>query len=867
MRPPTGAGKTTRVPPALLDSGLAGKGQILLLQPRRLAARAAAWRMAEERGTPLGEEIGYQVRFERRAGRQTRILALTEGLLVRMLHDDPLLEQVGIIIFDEFHERTLAADLALAIARRLQREVRPDLKLLVMSATLDPEPIARFLGDCPRIESSGRLHPVAVSYLRHDDRQPIHAQVAAGVRQVFAQTSGDVLAFLPGVGEIRRTSRELESLAAESEIAVMELYGDLPLDRQQAVLQPSGRRKIVLATNVAETSVTIPGVTGVVDSGLARINRVDPALGINRLDLCRISRASADQRAGRAGRTAPGVCLRLWTEQSQRALAEYDTPEIERVDLTGALLELLCWDERAAADFTWFEPPSAQRLEQARRLLRQLGATDDLGLTDLGRRMGRMPAEPRIARLLCESRNVGHADRLALAGALLSERDPFVRSLDGPSPTAARHRSNSDVLDRITALEEFERTGRPQTEVGTLDANTARFILRARDQLLRECGDESPNAPANDADEAVRRAILAAFADRVARRRDAAGRRAAMVGGRGVRLHERSAVGDAPLFVCVELEETGKSESLVRQASAIERDWLPAAAQSTAVDVQYDPERKRIAAYRRTRYFDLVIDEAATNVPPDFDATPLLAQAAVEQLDKNFSQDEAGLRYLARVRSLAQWMPELKLPDLGDDPIRGLLPELCRGCRSLDEVRRAALTPAIQARLTPQQIQAVAREAPERITVPSGSQISLDYEPGQPPVLAVRIQEVFGLKRNAARGRRPRGRRDAPAGPQYAAAASHDRPGKLLAHDLRGSSQRTPPPLPQTRLAGRPDDGTAAARAEEALEKTLSELYSASLRHCAFALIDGAASLAGMIFCSASHSNNFFCHSSHIGPE
>ncbi len=297
LRAPTGAGKTTRVPPALLDAGLVGEGQVLLLQPRRLAARAAAWRIAEERGSPLGQEVGYQVRFERKATRQTRLLVLTEGLFVRMLQDDPLLEHVGAVVFDEFHERTLNADLSLAISRRLQMEVRPDLKLLVMSATLDPGQIARFLGDCPQIESAGRMHPVAISYLRHDDRSPIHLQVAEGVRQVIGQTRGDVLAFLPGVGEIRRTGRELQSLAGEMNVSIMELYGDLPLERQQAVLRRGDCQKIVLATNVAETSVTIEGITAVVDSGLARTNRVDPALGLNRLDVCRISRASADQRA------------------------------------------------------------------------------------------------------------------------------------------------------------------------------------------------------------------------------------------------------------------------------------------------------------------------------------------------------------------------------------------------------------------------------------------------------------------------------------------------------------------------------------------------------------------------------------------
>ncbi len=753
LRAPTGAGKTTRVPPALLDAGLGGERQILVLQPRRLAARAAAWRMAEERGKPLGGEIGYQVRFERKASRHTRILVLTEGLLIRMLHDDPLLEKVSLIVFDEFHERTLDADLALAIARRLQTEVRSDLKLLVMSATLDPGPIARFLGDCPQVEVTGRLHPVAIRYLRYDQRSPIPIQVADGVREVLSQTTGDVLAFLPGVAEIRRTARELQSFAAESDLALLELYGDLPLEQQQAVLRRSGRRKIVLATNVAETSVTIEGITGVVDSGLARIRRVDSAHGINRLDVCRISRASADQRAGRAGRTAPGVCLRLWTEQAHRSLAEHELPEVARLDLSGALLELLCWDEQAATRFSWFEAPPPERLEQARMLLGQLGATDDRGLTELGRRMGRLPAEPRIARLLCEGRRLGHIERIALLAALLSERDPF-RGSDIPGQHAASRRwSNSDVLDRVVALEEYERSRTLQSEAGVLDANVAKFILRARDQLIRACAADMEDQhrqlesqPAVDADEAVQRAILVAFTDRVARRREATGRRAIMVGGRGVRLDNRSAVRDAPLFVCVDLEEVGQSESVVRQASAIERDWLSANLITTKVEVEFDPERKRVVAFRRTRFCDLVIDEAATNIPADFDAAPLLAKAAAEQFDQDFCQDEAGLRYLARVRFLAKWMPELKLPDLGDDPVRGLLNQLCHGCRSLDDVRRAPLTPAIQALLTPQQIQAIAREAPERLTVASGSQIALRYESDQSPVLAVRIQEVFGMK-------------------------------------------------------------------------------------------------------------------------
>jgi ATP-dependent helicase HrpB len=756
LRAPTGAGKTTRVAPAIWDAGLAGRGQVVLLQPRRLATRAAAWRMAEERGTPLGVEVGYQVRFERKAGLKTRVLVMTEGLFIRRLQDDPLLEHVGAVLFDEFHERSLDADLALAITRRLQIEVRPELKLLVMSATLDPAPIARFLGDCPRIEATGRLHPVAVSYLRHDDRSPIHVQVAAGVRQIVSETKGDVLAFLPGVGEIRRTARELASFAADNDLALMELFGDLPLDQQQSVLRPAERRKIVLATNVAETSVTIEGVTGVVDSGLARINRLNPSLGINRLDVSRISRASADQRAGRAGRTASGVCLRLWTEATQRGLAGHELPEIARVDLSGALLHLLSWGQSDVAGFPWFEQPAAERVEQALALLRQLGAIDAGSpgrLTDLGCRMGRLPVEPRIARLLREAANLGQAKRSALVAALLSERDPFSRRSEGGPPPAARHWSNSDVLDRVAALEDFERGGQRDSDLGRLDAGAARFILRARDQLfcelsadLRSLLDLGKAEPTIDSDETVRRSLFAAYPDRVARRRDPAGRWAVMVGGRGVRLHERSAVREAPLFVCVDLEEIGQAEAIVRQASAIERDWLPAESLATSIDIEYDRERQRVVAFRRTRYFDLVLDEAATSIPADFDAAPLLAQAAAEQLDPHFCQDEAGIKYLARVRSLAKWMPELNLPDFGDDPIRGLLGELCRGCRSLDEVRRAPLTPAIQSRLSSEQIRAVAREVPERLPVPSGSQIALHYEPGQAPVMAVRIQEIFGLR-------------------------------------------------------------------------------------------------------------------------
>lgn len=697
--------------------------------------------MAAERGVALGDEVGYQVRFERKSTRATRILAMTDGLFVRMLQDDACLERVGAVVFDEFHERSIHTDLALAMVRRVQQEIRPELKVVVMSATLAAMPVSRYLDDCPTLESEGRLHPVTISYLRHESQSPLPAATAAGVRQVIEQTSGDVLVFLPGVGEIRRTADELANFARDQNLSLMGLYGDMPLEQQQAVLRRAERRKIVLATNVAETSVTIEGITGVVDTGLARVLRLDPAIGLDRLELTRISKASADQRAGRAGRLAPGVCLRLWTEQQQRTLSEQLAPEIQRVDLAGPALELLAWGEKDLAAFPWFDAPPSFALEHALALLQRLGAYDGRQVTPLGREMVRLPVHPRVARILLEGRRLGHPEAVALAGALLAERDPF-RVARG----ASNHRSESDVLDRLHALAEFDRSGRTDTELGRLDRNAGRFILRARDQLLRllENAPRDNRAAGVTADEAILRALLAGFPDRLAKRREAGARRAVLVGGRGVRIVDESAVSDAMLFVCVDLEEIGKSDSLARQISAVEREWLPDEMLSTTVDVEFDPARERVLAFRRSRWQDLVIDESITNVPADFDTAPILAQAAAERIESLKLDDEAA-QLIARVRSLREWMPELDLPLLSDQPLRELLPQLCVGCLSLADIRKAPVVHAIKAMLTPSQLAAVEREAPARLRVPTGSQITLQYEFGQPPVLAVRIQELFGM--------------------------------------------------------------------------------------------------------------------------
>jgi ATP-dependent helicase HrpB len=754
LQAPTGAGKTTRVPPALLDAGFAKHGQILLLEPRRLAARAAARRISFERGTKLGEQIGYQVRFDQCCTSQTEILVVTDGVLIRKLQDDPFLESISAILFDEFHERSLNVDLALAMVRRVQQTVRPDLKVVVMSATLTAEPVAKFLGNCPIITSDGRLYPVAIRYLTQISSLPMASQAAHAVVALLSETPGDILVFLAGVREIYQTEKALNALVIDETLAILPLYGDLPPEQQDAVLGKHARRKIVLATNVAETSVTIEGVTGVVDTGEVRQLQFDLGVGLDRLVLTRISQASADQRAGRAGRTGPGVCLRLWLEREQRGLPAQTDPEIRRVDVAAPVLELLCWGETDVAGFPWFEAPRPDALSQALLLLKRLGATEDDQPTAIGREIVRLPVHPRLARMLIEARQLRVADRVALIAALLTERDPFERTdFRASGPRGAQHHSVSDVLDRVQALEEFQKQGRTETSLGRLNPGAARFLLQAQQQLWKLIGDfdrrllaTRSGAVVRNKDEAVLRSILAAFPDRVARRRESFGRKGVMVGGRGVRLMDSSPVLEPELFVCVDTD-AGQGEILVRMASGIERNWLIEDEIRTTVDVSFDPVTEKVVAMRRTRYFDLVIEEAVVTPPADCDVSGVLADAARQHLGSILPADDSDFSvFLSRVRCLKAWLPGCGLPDFDDKLIENLLPRLCVRARSFADLRKAPWLAAVKSELTYPQQQLLDREAPERIPVPSGSQIALHYEIGRSPVLAVRIQELFGLQ-------------------------------------------------------------------------------------------------------------------------
>lgn len=505
---PPGAGKTTRLPPALVAARFLGeysssKGgrQVVLLQPRRVAARAAASRIAEERNWILGAEVGYQIRFENRTSPHTRLRVVTEGILTRQIQSDPFLEGVGCVILDEFHERSIHTDLALALLREIQMTVRGDLRVVVMSATMNPRPVAEFLGDAPVFESEGRLFPVEVEFQDRPDPRPtpLWEKTAAAIRRVMSATldppapSGispassapaalavspaHLLVFLPGIGEIRRVESEIQDLLRDSANELHILHSSVSNENQDRALRPSRRRKIILATNIAETSITIDGVRTVIDGGLARVLVNDTRLGIDRLELRRISRASADQRAGRAGRTGPGRCIRLWSRAEDGALEAADVPEIHRVDLASTLLALKTYGVRNPADFRWFEPPRPDALARAERLLWMLGAADADGkITPLGRDMARLPLHPRIARMLMAGAEQGRTREAATLAALLSERDILA---DAP-----QHRRRdagwvgaSDVLDRLDWIE--SRAG-----AGRLDPQAVRSVERIRDDLI-----------------------------------------------------------------------------------------------------------------------------------------------------------------------------------------------------------------------------------------------------------------------------------------------------------------------------------------------------------------------------------------------
>ena len=746
LRAAPGAGKTTRVPAALLDAGLAGGRHVLVLEPRRIAARAAAEYVARERGGTVGGEIGYCVRLEQRGGRDTRLWFVTEGIFGRRLGTDPFLEDTGIVVLDEFHERHLQGDVALAVVRELQESVRPDLRLVVMSATLDTAALEAALGDTVVLTSEGRAFPVDVEHDEAPADRPLALRVAAAVRRALA-TPGDVLVFLPGAAEIRRAAEALAPLATAEGLDVLPLHGDLPLDAQERALHPGARRRIVLATNVAETALTVDGVTTVVDSGLARVARFDARHGLNALRLQPISRAAATQRAGRAGRTAPGRCIRLWSRADEMSRRAHETPEVLRLDLARTLLDLRAWGLRDASGLAWLDPPPAPALARAERLLGLLGAVDAAGaLTAIGRRMIELPAEPRIARLLVEAERAGAAADGALVAALASERDilaagrAFGRTRDfppGPSDLRLRMELFADAARRRFGADACRTLG--------LDPRAVHAVERVRRQLARLLA--GPGAGAASAD-ALGRAALAGFPDRVARRRAPGAPRAVMVGGTGVVLAPESVVREAELFVALDVERGTGPDARVRIASAIEAAWLetlfPGAVHEERV-LLFDAARERVVERVQTRYQDLVLAETV-RTPRDRPAASAVLAAAVRADPAAAGVlDDAEGALLARIRFLARTMPELAWPNDPAVLVAEALEAVASGKTTLAELRAADVEGAILGLLTARQRGALAREAPATLRLPSGREAPVRYPPERPPAVAARIQELFGL--------------------------------------------------------------------------------------------------------------------------
>lgn len=745
---PTGSGKSTQVPQMLLEAGLAGGGQVIVLEPRRVAARTLAARVARERGVRLGGEVGYQVRLDDRTGAGTRLTFVTEGILVRRLQDDPELRGIGAVILDEFHERNLLSDVALGWLRELTAARRPDLKLVVMSATLDADAVAGFLG-CPVLRAEGRAFPVTLSWPPYLSSAPA-SQLAAETVARIVQTGepGDILVFMPGMGEIQATLNALRGERLPEPVLLLPLHGELPPDQQDLAFAPADRRKVIVATNVAETSVTIEGVQHVVDSGLARVARYDAERGLTSLLIEPVSQASAEQRRGRAGRTAPGVCHRLWTENSHRSRPARNTPEIQRADLAETVLLLHSLGLPRAADFPWLDAPEPGAVERAEALLTLLGALEldaggGLRLTETGRDMQRIPAHPRFARMLAEARRRGCAAAAALCAALVGGRDLLVRAAkadprarDARDDFAEGAASDFEALMRAWCWARDARFDLDACRSRGIHAQTAREVAATFRQFLALAGLDARCAddfePPADTLE-LRKCLLAGFADQLAARRDQGTLECRLVGGGTGTLARESAASEAPLVAVGAVREVGNlagTRTLLTLATAVEPAWLaelyPQHAKVT-VEHEYDRQHRRVAALDVSRFLDLEIARKHRREVDPAGAGRCLAEAAVQGLFELPNFTHALRQFVARLNLLAAALPELELPPFDDAARTAAFARAFHGLTLAKEAQQAPLAGALHAHLAAGQREWVEELAPVSVTPPGGKPLKLTY--------------------------------------------------------------------------------------------------------------------------------------------
>jgi ATP-dependent helicase HrpB len=732
LQAPPGAGKTTRVPLALLDQSWLSGGRIVMLEPRRLAARASARHMASSLGEPVGATVGFRTRGETRIGRRTRIEVVTEGVLTRMLQHDPALESVGMLIFDEFHERSLHADVGLALALESQALIRPELRVLVMSATLDGASVASLLGDAPVIASEGRVFPVTTHYRPRRAEQSVEGAVVSAVAHALEQHDGSLLVFLPGAGEIRRTRALLEGANLPLDVRVMPLFGAMtPAAQDEVIAAPvAGLRKVVLATSIAETSLTIEGIRVVIDSGLSRIPSFSPRSGMSRLRTVRVSRAAAEQRRGRAGRTAPGVCFRLWAAEEQAGLLEHDRPEVLDADLTPLALDLALAGIVDVATLRWLDVPPAPALAHARELLQQLGAVSgDLRVTAHGRAMARLGTHPRLAHMLLRGRDLGVGATACMLAALLDERDTVRR--DGASDV--------DLRMRVALAASGDDGPRGEHEV------LRRVRTQARSWRRALSVDEGQQID----DEETGVLVALAFPDRIAQRRPGARERFLLRNGFGAELPDGASLSGAPHLAVAEVDGCRPHAGIVLAAplSAARLEDLFADQITREEVVEWNDTEGAVTSVRRDRLGALVLRESTHRVESESAVAEALMRGLTSggRLSLRWSAEAARTR--ARLAFLhahvAGW------PDVSDDALAAtvddwLFPHLM-GLRRRDQVDALDLSALLLSRLSWQQRAHFDALAPAALEVPSGSRVRVDYSDPLVPVLAVRIQELFGL--------------------------------------------------------------------------------------------------------------------------
>jgi ATP-dependent helicase HrpB len=760
---PTGSGKSTQVPQMLLDSGLAGDGEVVVLQPRRLATRLLARRVAEERGSAVGEEVGYQVRFEHKVSARTRIRYVTEGVLLRQLLSDPELKGVAAVVFDEFHERHLYGDITLARIADLQKNARPDLKIVVMSATLEADKLVDYLAPCGRVVSEGRTFPVEIRYL-HRQSATHQERVWDLAATVFEQAikeviAGDFLIFMPGAYEIAQTVNAIRNSSYSKGFAVLPLHGELAPHLQDQAVSPSVQRKVVVATNVAETSITIDGVQIVIDGGLARIARYDASRRIDTLLVEKISKASADQRAGRAGRTAAGTCFRLWTQSDHSARPNQEKPEVHRTDLAEVSLALKACGIIDLNDFNWVEAPEPVALERAETLLRDLSAVDRNGaITDIGRRMLAFPVHPRYARLLLAADEFYCVRQACLIAALTQGRSILTRNVDRRVKEARDEQlgdsegSDFSLLMQAWNFASSVNYNLAQCQKLGIHAGAARQVAPLYERFLNIARKEG--LPINDCppqDEQLRKCILAAFSDNLARRLDRGTLRCDLIHGRRADLARDSVVRSADLFVAAEITEIqgGRQvNTLINLATAVEEEWLkeiwPEDFGATET-VCYDRSVNRVVCSVDQKFRDLVlVTRVKQEVSPDAAAEILAGEVIAGNLElKNWDAEVE--KWITKVNCMASWCPELQLNPIDEDARRMMIEQICYGSFGRRDLKECKVWPVVNDWLMHVQREMIQKQLPDQLMLSNGTRARVRYQNDGPPIVSATIQRLYGV--------------------------------------------------------------------------------------------------------------------------